>query len=71
MNKTITLECNCKFHQITIEQFDVYGEEMLSICIYKHKSKNTGKLLKKPELLGDVVLDKNQIEFIKSAFKNE
>jgi hypothetical protein len=71
MNRTITLECNCRFHQITIEQFDVHGEEMLSICIYEHKSGYTGKLLKKPKLLGDVVLDSKQIEFIKSAFKNE
>jgi hypothetical protein len=71
MNRTITLECNCEFHQIIIEQFEVHGEDMLSVCIYEHKSGNTGKLLKKPKLLGDVVLDKNQIELLKNILKNE
>lgn len=61
MNKNLTLECNCEFHQIVIEQFDCHGQDMLSICIYEHKSRNTGKLLNKPKLLGDVVLDKKQI----------
>ena len=71
MNKNLKLECNCEFHQVEIEHFDVHSEDMLSICIYEHKSKITGKLLKKPILLGDVVLDKKQIERLKSFLKND
>jgi len=70
MNKNLKLECNCEFHQIDIEQFDCHGEDMLSICIYEHKSKNTGKLLKKPVLLSDVILDKKQTEQLKTFLKN-
>jgi len=71
MDRIIKLECNCLFHQIVIEDFNVHGEDMLSICVYEHKSGNTGKLLKKPKLLGDVVLNKEQVEQLKDFLKNE
>ena len=66
-NKIIKLECGCKFHQIIIEKF----EDTLFICIYEHKSMNTGKLLKKPKLLGDVVLYPEEMKILKEYLKNE
>lgn len=71
VKRLITLYCGCEFHKIEIEEFTIDNKSFLSICIYEHKSTNTGKLLKKPKLLADVVLHPDQVKFFKSAFKNE
>ena len=71
MNKLFTFYCDCKFHKIEIEEFTIEKEKdtLLSICIYQHKSFNTGKLLKKPKLLGDVVLDYEDTKKFKQILK--
>jgi hypothetical protein len=43
---------------------------LLSICIYNHRSFQTGKLLKKRKLLGDVILEEKDINLLKE-FLNE
>ncbi len=79
MKRLFNFECNCTFHKIEIEEFTLgvvpdfpsNPDSLMSICIYQHRSEKTGKLLKKPKLLADVVLDEKQVKFLKSAFKNE
>jgi len=65
------LECNCQFHQLEIEKM-CFGKDiiMLSICIYNHRSFQTGKILKKRKLIGDVVLAEKDINLLKE-FINE
>ena len=65
------LVCNCSFHEIEIEKM-TFGNviNMLSICIYNHRSFKTGKLLKKRILIGDVVLEEKDINLLKE-FINE
>ena len=65
------LVCNCNFHEIEIEKMN-FGNipVMLSICIYEHRSFQTGKLLKKRKLLGDVVLEEKDLNLLKD-FLNE
>jgi hypothetical protein len=73
MKRTISLICGCDFHKVEIEEFTIDKMEgsFLSICIYAHKSEYTGKLLKKPKLLADVVLHPDQTALFKSVFKND
>jgi hypothetical protein len=73
MNKFLKLECGCKFHKIDIEEFTIEKIEgsFLSICIYEHKSKNTGKLFKKPKLLADVILHPEEVKIFKKEFIND
>jgi len=72
MNRKLIFECGCHFHKIEIEEFDItkFGS-FISMCIYEHRSGITGKLLKKPKLLADVMLHPEQVKMFKSAFKNE
>jgi len=52
-------ECGCHYHNVT---FTYYKDKTipqfhsLFICIYEHRSKKTGKLLKRPKLQGDMVI---------------
>ena len=69
----MNFECGCQFHKIEIEEFtvDIAEGSFLSICIYEHKSRVTGKLLKKPKLLADVVLHPDETKNFKNHLKNE
>jgi len=69
-SKFLKLECGCKLHRIDIEEFTIKGAKgsFLSICIYEHKSGDTGKLLKKPKLLADVILHPKETELFKKEF---
>jgi hypothetical protein len=70
--RTITLYCDCPEHKVEIEEFTVPKTEgeFLSIRIYNHRSGKTGKLFKKPILLGDVLLNSEQTKMFKEAFRN-
>ncbi len=60
--------CDCGFHQIEIDvdkssigkKFDI-----ISIAIYNNRSEQTGKFYKKPKLLGDVVLIREETKKFK------
>ncbi|MHA1437962.1 MAG: hypothetical protein ACTSPD_10330 [Promethearchaeota archaeon] len=60
MKRIIKVECDCKLHEIKIEDNPIdttpNAENCLAIAIYEHRSGNTGKILKRPKLLADVVL---------------
>jgi hypothetical protein len=70
-SKLLKLECGCQFHRIDIEEFTINNVKgsFLSICILEHKSGNTGKLLKKPKLIADVVLHPKETKLFKDTFK--
>jgi hypothetical protein len=72
MKNLLSLECGCKFHKITVEEFtiDKIDGSFLSICIYEHKSGFTGKLFKKPKLLADVVLHPEETLKFKKCIKS-
>jgi len=63
----LKLECGCKFHQIEFATFELGGELLMDILIYKNRSEQTGKLYKKPKLLADVTL---QPETTKCLFES-
>jgi hypothetical protein len=67
---SIKFECGCRFHQIEFDSFDVGGQKCISICIYEHKSGKTGKLLKKPKLLADVMLHPEVAKSLIESIKN-
>ena len=69
--KILKLECGCELHKVEIEEFKVDGEKFIGISVYEHKSMNTGKLLKKPKLLGDVILHPDQAKKLKEWIKDE
>jgi len=71
MSRLIKVPCGCEFHQLIIEIDTVHGEEMAFLSIVEHKSQNTGKLLKKPKLIGDVVLYSKQLNFLRTFLKND
>jgi hypothetical protein len=73
MERTINLFCDCAFHKLEIEEFTLGEIEgtFLSIRTYEHKSRYTGKLLKKPKLLADVILSPEQTKLFKGAFQKE
>jgi hypothetical protein len=58
MKNPVKLTCGCEFHQLEVDEFIIKDERgsFISICLYQHKSLNTGKLYKKPKLLADVML---------------
>ena len=64
----LDLICNCGFHSVVIEKIlpSTILSEYLCIEIYKHKSFKTGKLLKKPILLGDVILSPNDVKKLRN-----
>jgi len=70
-NKFIYFECDCigKCHQLEIEEFDIDKDCYLSICMYKHRSDKTGKLLKNRQLIADIVLNPQNTERFKQCLK--
>jgi len=72
MEKSIKLECGCKFHLLEVDEWTSKGIDgsFMSLCIYEHKSGITGKLLKKPKLLADVLLHPEETELFKKKFLN-
>jgi len=71
--KKIELGCNCGFHSIVIEKFHIsnFPLEYLDIEILNHKSFKTGKILKKPILLGDVILSPTDVSKLRKLLTNE
>lgn len=72
MNKNLKLECTCKFHQIVVDYdcFSRFLSRLFGIYIYKHRSVKTGQVLKKPKLIGDVVITDNQMNKIQTFINN-
>jgi len=68
----LKLICGCNFHQIEFATFELCGELLMDVLIYKHRSEQTGKLYKNPKLLADVTLQpkdtKQLIDCIKSGY---
>jgi len=63
--------CDCEFHQIGVDFSKVGSFDIISIVIYEHRSGYTGKLYKKPKIMGDVVLLGKEaqkfLKFVKEA----
>lgn len=63
----LNLICNCNFHKIIIEKIKLYKDlNCYTMIIEQHRSFQTGKLLKKPKLVGDVVLTEEQFKLLKN-----
>ena len=64
----IQLKCDCSFHQVVFNYWDakdlIPGIKILSVLIYELLSEK-GRKLKKPRLVGDVVLNTEEIEKLK------
>ena len=60
--------CDCGFHRLEITKdrpSKNFPHSTISIIITEHRSGHTGKLYKKPKLLGDVVFISTEPEYKK------
>jgi len=71
ITNAIKLSCDCGFHLIEFEKTVFKDKDwFISVYIYQHKSFHTGKLLKKPKLLADVVLNKEVANSLIESLNN-